>query len=228
MMVHTPSSSDISVTPASAMILWMVSPPLPMILARSSCGYGTFTMRGADSASSPRGGGLHLAISPRMCVRPCLAFSSARRMMPMVMPSTLMSIWKAVTPSSLPAILKSISPSASSDPRMSVRMMASSSAPPSSGRTNPMATPATRARSGTPASSIARQPPHTLAMLLDPLLSVMLLSTRVTYPQSPDSKVGSAGRSAFSASAPWPISRRPGAPVRPTSPTELGGKEYCK
>jgi hypothetical protein len=29
-----------------------------------------------------------------------------------------------------------------------------------------------------PASSIARQPPHTLAMLLLPLLSVMVLSTR--------------------------------------------------
>ena len=41
-----------------------------------------------------------------------------------------------------------------------------------------MATPATGAASGTPASSIARVPPHTDAMEEEPLDSVMVDSTR--------------------------------------------------
>ena len=35
---------------------------------------------------------------------------------------------------------------------------------------------------------------------------------------------GSIGRTARQASLPWPTSRRPGAPMRPVSPTENGGK----
>ena len=41
-----------------------------------------------------------------------------------------------------------------------------------------MATPATDCESGTPASRSARQPPQTEAMLDEPQLSVMRLSTR--------------------------------------------------
>jgi hypothetical protein len=58
-----------------------------------------------------------------------------------------------------------------------------------------------------PASSMARQPPHTLAILLLPLLSVMVLSTRTTYGNSCCG--GTAGASARCASSPWPNSRRP-------------------
>ena len=62
--------------------------------------------------------------------------------------------------------LKSISPRASSEPRMSLRIIGSPS-PPQSFVFNikPMATPATDPFSGTPASSIAKQPPQTEAIL---------------------------------------------------------------
>ncbi len=49
-------------------------------------------------------------IFPRMCRRPALACSSAWRMSLLVMPGTLMSIWKAVIPRSVPVTLKSMSP----------------------------------------------------------------------------------------------------------------------
>lgn len=42
-----------------------------------------------------------------------------------------------------------------------------------------MATPAMGEETGMPASIMARLPPQTLAMLLDPQLSVMRLSTRM-------------------------------------------------
>jgi hypothetical protein len=44
---------------------------------------------------------------------------------------------------------------------------------------------------------------------------------RIAYGNS--SRVGSTGRIARSASAPWPISRRFGEPTRPVSPVEYGG-----
>lgn len=62
-------------------------------------------------------------------------------------------------------------------------------------------------------------------MELDPLLSVMVLSTLTVYGKDPSE--GMAGSSARSASSPWPSSRRPGAPTRPVSPTLEGGKKYC-
>ena len=62
------------------------------------------------------------------------------------------------------------------------------------------------------------RPPHTVAIELEPLDSVMSDSTRIVYGNS--SRLGSIGRSARQASLPWPTSRRPGAPKRPTSPTE--------
>ena len=92
--------------------------------------------------------------------------------------------------------------------------------------TSPIATPATRAASGTPASSMAKHPPHTDAMDDEPLDSVMVDSTRTVYGNA--SVGGTAGASARSASVPCPISRLPGAPTRPVSPTEHGGKKYCR
>ena len=47
-------------------------------------------------------------------------------------------------------------------------------------------------------------------------------TTRIVYGNSVFS--GSTGWIARQASLPWPISRRPGAPMRPVSPTENGGK----
>ena len=76
---------------------------------------------------------------------------------------------------------------------------------------------------GTPASWSARQPAHTVAMDDDPLLSVMVLSSRTTNGNS--SSLGMTGMSARSARFPCPISRRFAAPTRPVSPTLEGGKK---
>ena len=48
------------------------------------------------------------------------------------------------------------------------------------------------------------------------------LDTRIVYGNS--SFVGRTGTMARSASAPWPISRRPAPRIMRTSPTEYGGK----
>jgi len=143
---------------------------------------------------------------------------------------TLMSIWKAVMPSASPATLKSMSPSASSEPRMSVRTTergGEDDEPSTPGsKISPIATPAMGRLSGTPASSMARHPPQTEAMEEEPLDSVMVDSTRMVYGKSASG--GTDGASARSASAPCPISRRPGPPIRPVSPTDEGGKKYCR
>ena len=73
-----------------------------------------------------------------------------------------------------------------------------------------------------PASCRARHPAHTLAMELDPLLSVMVLSSLTVNGNS--CSLGIAGARARSARFPWPTSRRLAAPTRPVAPTELGGK----
>eukprot|EP00958_Prasinococcus_capsulatus_P004213 scaffold389_cov382-Prasinococcus_capsulatus_cf.AAC.23 len=134
---------------------------------------------------------------------------------------TLMSIWKAVTPSAVPATLKSMSPRASSEPRISLSTTALLFGP--SGIRRPIATPATGALMGTPASCRARQPPHTVAIDELPLLSVTRDSSFKEYLKSP--RPGRTGFNARSASMPCPTSRRPGAPTRPHSPTLDGGKE---
>ena len=90
-----------------------------------------------------------------------------------VMPSILMSICSAVTPCGVPATLKSMSPRWSSSPRMSV---STANFPPF--LTRPMATPATGAFSGTPASMSASDEPQTLAMELEPFDSVISETTR--------------------------------------------------
>src|SRR3954470_8404816 len=88
--------------------------------------------------------------------------------------------------------------------------------------TRPMATPATALFNGTPASIIASDPPHTDAIDDDPLDSRMSDTMRIVYGHT--SSPGSMFKRDRSASAPWPTSRRPGPDMRPTSPTENGGK----
>src|ERR1019366_1151233 len=88
--------------------------------------------------------------------------------------------------------------------------------------TNPMATPATGAFNGTPASISESEAPQIVAIDDDPFDSRMSETTRMAYGHW--SSVGSTTERARSASAPWPISRRPAPRMNPTSPTENGGK----
>src|SRR5579864_2018477 len=84
--------------------------------------------------------------------------------------------------------------------------------------TRPMATPATGALIGTPASISDRLVPHTLAIELEPLDSRISETTRIVY-----GKVVMSGITAFTprrARLPWPISRRFGEPIMPVSPRE--------
>ena len=81
--------------------------------------------------------------------------------------------------------------------------------------------PATGRSIGTPASISDSEPPHTEAIDEEPLLSVISDTMRIVYGNF--SLPGSSGRSARQASLPWPISRRPGEPMRRTSPTAYGG-----
>src|SRR5919112_6134575 len=85
-----------------------------------------------------------------------------------------------------------------------------------------MATPATGALSGTPASMSASDEPQTEAIDEEPLDSRMSDTTRIVYGKS--SVDGTIGTSARSASAPWPMSRRLGPRMKPASPTENGGR----
>src|ERR1700683_1466791 len=88
--------------------------------------------------------------------------------------------------------------------------------------TNPIATPATGAFNGTPASISASDAPQTVAIDDDPFDSRMSETTRIAYGQV--SSDGSTAEIARYASAPWQISRRPDPRIKPTSPTENGGK----
>jgi len=65
----------------------------------------------------------------------------------------------------------------------------------------------------TPASIMAKQPPHTDAMDEEPLDSVISETTRMLYAKS--SALGNTGIKARLAKRPWPISRRFGLPTRP-------------
>ena len=84
--------------------------------------------------------------------------------------------------------------------------------------------PETGREIGTPASISASVEPQVDAMDDEPLDSMTSETTRMAYGKS--SSVGSTGKSARSASAPWPTSRRFGAPMRPVSPVQYGGKLY--
>jgi hypothetical protein len=81
-----------------------------------------------------------------------------------------------------------------------------------------MAMPATGRRSGTPASISDSEAPQTEAIEEEPFDSVISDTTRIVYGNSWAG--GSTGCTARQASLPWPISRRPGEPMRPVSPTE--------
>ena len=84
--------------------------------------------------------------------------------------------------------------------------------------------PETGALIGTPASMSANVEPQVEAMEEEPFDSRISDTTRMEYGNS--SSEGITGRSARSASAPWPTSRRFGAPMRPVSPVQYGGKLY--
>ncbi|OQA01556.1 MAG: hypothetical protein BWY69_01333 [Planctomycetes bacterium ADurb.Bin401] len=78
--------------------------------------------------------------------------------------------------------------------------------------------PATGSRIGTPASISASVPPQTDAIELDPFDSVMSETIFIVYGNA--SVSGFTLSNAFSANAPWPISRLPGPRIGFTSPTE--------
>ena len=86
----------------------------------------------------------------------------------------------------------------------------------------PIATPATGALVGTPASISDKLVPQTLAIELEPFDSVISDTTRMTYGNVPMS--GMMASTPRRASRPWPISRRFGEPIKPVSPTLYGGK----
>ena len=138
-----------------------------------------------------------------------------------VRPWILISIWIAVMPSCVPVTLKSMSPKKSSRPWISVRRTKSSSVSPV---TRPQEIPATCFFSGTPAAIRAMQDAQVEAMDVEPLDSNVSETERIEYGNS--SMEGRTGRSALSASAPWPISRLPGPLETFVSPTEYAGKLY--
>src|ERR1700740_3291937 len=88
-----------------------------------------------------------------------------------------------------------------------------------------MATPATGALVGTPASISASEVPHTLAIELEPFDSRISDTTRITYGNALMS--GITALTPRRARLPWPISRRFGDPSMPVSPTENGGEVLC-
>ena len=88
--------------------------------------------------------------------------------------------------------------------------------------TRPIATPATGALIGTPASISARLVPHTEAIELEPFDSRISETTRITYGNF--SMSGITALTPRLARLPWPISRRFGEPIMPVSPTLNGGK----
>ena len=86
----------------------------------------------------------------------------------------------------------------------------------------PIATPATAARIGTPASNSESDAPQTDAIDDEPFDSRMSETMRIVYGNS--SNAGSTPWIARSARLPWPISRRDVPRIGRTSPVENGGK----
>src|SRR5512143_1036764 len=87
---------------------------------------------------------------------------------------------------------------------------------------SPIATPATGALMGTPASINASVEPQTEPMDVDPFDDKTSETTRIVYGKV--SSEGITGSNARSASAPWPTSRRLWPRSGLTSPVENGGK----
>ena len=73
-----------------------------------------------------------------------------------------------------------------------------------------------------PASIIASEEPHTEAIDEEPFDSVISDTQRITYGNF--SMPGITASTPRLARRPWPISRRLGPIMRPTSPTQYGGK----
>ena len=71
----TPSSSMSTLAPVVATISRMTLPPVPMISRILSLGIDIVSIRGAWADSSSRVWSSALAISPRMCARPSLAWA---------------------------------------------------------------------------------------------------------------------------------------------------------
>ena len=88
--------------------------------------------------------------------------------------------------------------------------------------TRPMATPATGALIGTPASMRDSEAPQTEAIDEEPFDSRISETMRMTYGNF--SMSGIIAAIPRRARLPWPISRRFGDPIIPVSPTENGGK----
>ncbi len=85
-----------------------------------------------------------------------------------------------------------------------------------------MAIPAMGRLIGMPASIMDSDALHTVAMDEDPLDSRISDTMRTTYGKS--SSEGMTALSEVSAKYPCPTERRDGEPMRPTSPTQYGGK----
>ena len=162
-----PSSSTLMSAPVSSWMALITLPLGPITSPIFSTGISKLTILGAVSRTSGRGSAMAAAITSRMARRAVRACSRAPASTEAGMPAILVSSWRAVTKSAVPATLKSMSPKASSAPRMSVRV---TKRPPSP--TRPMATPATGALIGTPASMSDRVEPHTEAIELDPLEAI--------------------------------------------------------
>mmetsp|Transcript_31208 Transcript_31208/g.52185 ORF Transcript_31208/g.52185 Transcript_31208/m.52185 type:complete len:228 (-) Transcript_31208:88-771(-) len=171
-----PSSSRlIFVTSCVSMSVCTVFPLGPITLPSHSGSILNSRMRGIVFFIT-RGLASTSFMSFKILSRPRCACINASLIISIVRPSDFISNWKVVMPVPLPATLKSIVPSASSKPRMSVRITGFSSA--FSPRINPIATPATVDFKGTPASNMAIQQPHTVAILEEPQLSVINDSAR--------------------------------------------------
>src|SRR5919204_475385 len=90
--------------------------------------------------------------------------------------------------------------------------------------TRPIATPPMGALIGTPASMSESVEPQVEAIEVEPFEESTSDTTRIVYGNS--SFDGMTGSSARSASAPCPISRRPGPRSGRVSPTEYGGRWF--
>ena len=154
---------------------------------------------------------------PRIWSLAALALIRAVSIIDSFIPDIFISICRAVIPDSVPATLKSISPRWSSSPKISVKTANSS---PS--LISPIAMPATGLERGTPASIKDKEVPHTDAIELEPLDSVISETTRIVYPKSSTS--GNTALIALFAKFPWPISRLFGPIGIPISPTLYAGK----
>ena len=170
-----PSSSMSMVVPVSSVIPRITAPPLPMTSRIFSGSIFMVMMRGAHSDMSARGLEMTSFILPRMCRRPSLAWARASCMISLVMPCDLdVHLQRGdagggagdleVHVAQVILVAEDVGEHAKRLPSLM----------------RPMATPATGAFSGTPASISERLVPHTEAMELEPLDSVISETTRIT------------------------------------------------